>query len=554
VQRKFSNISGSSGSGIEVYRKCERYITISGLELSSCIELPNIDALIDATIKKYEQTKSDSQGAASNEDRLSDEEYQELLEHGTIRGERSEGFHRLVWHLAAKGHSLDDIVALLQQYPNGIAAKYLQPKDRLAEEAKRSFDKYSSHVPAVIAFWNKKHAHVLAGGKSAVLQEFKTLEGYTDFKLLSAGSFHEWNAEYKIAIGQDKDGNPIEIPVTKYWMKHRQRRKYQDIGFFPNRDMPGYYNLWRGFAVVPRQGDCSKFLAHMRDNICQGDADLYEWVEAWTADIFQHPEAKCGTSMALRGKQGVGKTKFGEGLASLLGVHFKLVSDPRYVTGRFNSHMTSLLLLFADEGFWAGDKKAEGKLKDLVTGKTHPIEFKGKEAFWIDNHVRLLVSGNEDWVVPAGFDERRFATLDVGEEHREDYEYFAAIDKEMNEGGREALLYHLLYEVDCSQVNLRKIPHTLALVEQKLQAATTEQSWWLDLLRKGMLPGDWDGDGLAPSELLFDDYIEHAKKKGVSRRAIETQLGMFLNRVVGGGRSLAPQQAKLSRPAAAEPE
>jgi hypothetical protein len=124
----------------------------------------------------------------------------------------------------------------------------------------------------------------------------------------------------------------------------------------------------------------------------------------------------------------------------------------------------------------------------------------------------------------------------------------------MNEGGREALLYHLLYEVDCSQVNLRKIPHTLALVEQKLQAATTEQSWWLDLLRKGMLPGDWDGDGVAPSELLFDDYIEHAKKKGVSRRAIETQLGMFLNRVVGGGRSLAPQQAKLSRPAAAEPE
>ena len=100
---------------------------------------------------------------------------------------------------------------------------------------------------------------------------------------------------------------------------------------------------------------------------------------------------------SLRGKQGTGKTKIGEVLEALLGVHFKLVADPRYVTGRFNSHMISLLLLHADEGFWAGDKKAEGKLKDLVTGGKHPIEFKGKEAFWINNYVRLFVTGNQDW-------------------------------------------------------------------------------------------------------------------------------------------------------------
>jgi hypothetical protein len=195
--------------------------------------------------------------------------------------------------------------------------------------------------------------------------------------------------------------------------------------------------------------------------------------------------------------------------------------------------MTSLLMLFADEGFWAGDKKAEGKLKDLVTGKKHPIEFKGKEPFWIDNYVRLLVSGNEDWVVPAAFEERRFATLDVGDEHREDYDYFQAIDEEMDAGGRAALLHHLLYEVDCSLVNLRQIPHTTALVEQKLQSANPEQSWWLDILHSGMLPGDWEGDGSSPSEMLFDHYVEHAKKKGVPRRSIETQLGMFLNKTVG---------------------
>jgi hypothetical protein len=99
--------------------------------------------------------------------------------------------------------------------------------------------------------------------------------------------------------------------------------------------------------------------------------------------------------------------------------------------------------------------------------------------------------------------------------------------------GREALLYHLLYEVDCSQVNLRQIPHTDALIEQKLESVSTEQGWWLDILLSGILPGDWNGEGLAPAQLLFDHYVEHSKKKGVSRRVIETSLGLFLNKMVG---------------------
>jgi hypothetical protein len=236
--------------------------------------------------------------------------------------------------------------------------------------------------------------------------------------------------------------------------------------------------------------------------------------------------------LALRGKPGTGKTKVGSVIGSLLGPHYRPVSDPQYVTGRFNKHMISLVLLHSDEGFWAGDKKAEGKLKDLVTGKTHPIEFKGKDVFWIDNYVRLLVTSSPEWIVPAAFEERRFCVLDVGEEHMQDHAYFAAIDEEMNNGGREALLYYLLYEVDCSKVNLRQIPHTMALIEQKLEGASPEQAWWVDILREGVLPGDWDGTGSAPSELLVDHYLEHAKKRGIARRATETALGMFLTKVV----------------------
>jgi Family of unknown function (DUF5906) len=65
-------------------------------------------------------------------------------------------------------------------------------------------------------------------------------------------------------------------------------------------------------------------------------------------------------------------------------------SPTRYITGRFNSHLADCLLLHADEAFWAGDHAAEGKLKDLVTGHDHFIEYKGKEPVRVQNFVRLL--------------------------------------------------------------------------------------------------------------------------------------------------------------------
>ena len=132
--------------------------------------------------------------------------FQELLEHGTVEGkepkDRSAMFHSVVWHLAAKGNTPDAIIAMLRQHPQGIAAKYLKPKDRLVAEVARSLKKFlatnTSSSSSIIGKWNKHHAHVLAGGKSAVLQEFRTAEGYIDFKLLSSATFHEWNVEHKI--------------------------------------------------------------------------------------------------------------------------------------------------------------------------------------------------------------------------------------------------------------------------------------------------------------------------------------------------------------------
>jgi hypothetical protein len=248
--------------------------------------------------------------------------------------------------------------------------------------------------------------------------------------------------------------------------------------------------------------------------------------------MVQHPEEKLGTSLVLRGKQGSGKTIIGTVIGKLLGQHYVQVADPRYITGQFNSHLARCLFLHCDEGFWAGDKGAEGKLKDLVTGDYQLVEYKGKEPIRLRNLVRLLITSNNSWVVPAGFEERRFCVLDVGDSHMQDHAYFEAIFSQLEDGGYEALL-HALITFDLTQINLRQVPSTAALTEQKYETMTPVQSWWFERLRDGVVREQDDVWEITVStKEVVDSYMTHARQMGISRRAAETSLGMQLQQVV----------------------
>ena len=74
-------------------------------------------------------------------------------------------------------------------------------------------------------------------------------------------------------------------------------------------------------------------------------------------------------------------------------------------------HMAHCSLLFADEAYWPGDKAGEGELKRLITEPTLVIEPKGVDSFQVRNSLHVIIAGNEEWLVPASGDERRFAVV-----------------------------------------------------------------------------------------------------------------------------------------------
>ena len=233
---------------------------------------------------------------------------------------------------------------------------------------------------------------------------------------------------------------------------------------------PEYYNLWRGYSVAPAsQGSCDVFKDHLLTNVCHGDDEAFHWLFAWFAQRLQEPRNKPGTAIVFRGGMGVGKTIVGQIFGSLMKRHYVPADDPRYIVGNFNMHMATCLFLQADEAVWAGDKHAEGRLKGLITSTVQMIEAKGVDPVKLDNHLRLMMTSNSDWVVPAGKDERRFAIFDVAPHCAQRHEYFAEMLREMETGGRERLLYELL-AFDLTTVNLRTIPKTAALLEQKIHS------------------------------------------------------------------------------------
>jgi hypothetical protein len=141
------------------------------------------------------------------------------------------------------------------------------------------------------------------------------------------------------------------------------------------------------------------------------------------------------------------------------------------------------------------------------------------------------MASNDDWVVPAGVEERRFFVLDVGEGRMQDSTYFEALDRQMNEGGREALL-HLLQNRDLSGFNVRRYPQTQALREQKLLSLESHDELWIEALKEGVTP---DADFWKPGPEYVSvqgvlDKLERRRALPSNRRALHTKIGFFLRR------------------------
>lgn len=372
-----------------------------------------------------------------------------------------------------------------------------------------------------IAQLNESHAVIMIGGRCAVMNEFRDPIFSTDgmvrwgIDFSSVQDFKHYHANERYPI-ETEPGRTKFRDIGSLWFESPLRRQYRSIVFAPGESHNGYYNLYRGFTCRPVKGDWSLMQEHIYSVIASKDTKVFDYILAWLAHLFQQPGGKRpGTSIVLRGDQGVGKGCFVGNIGKMLGCHYLHIANSKQLTGRFNNHLKDALLVFVDEGVWAGDKAAEGVLKAMVTEDYFTIEPKGKDPFTVRSHLRLIVASNNDWVVPAGLKERRFCVLDVSDCHAQDNAYFGRIHDQMDHGGREAMLYDLLNDVDISTFDLNDFPRTAALFDQQVSTMKTAHKFWMERLRAGSLRDDTDiWEAYVPTRDLYQDYVNFANAIG----------------------------------------
>jgi len=398
--------------------------------------------------------------------------------------------------------------------------------------------------------WNTKYALVQIKSNVAVLNTESD-----ELSLIGTRAFKTLTENETISV-TDAHGNEKKIQKSRLWLTHPERRTFQGIEFNSKGVSHGFYNLWKGFKVTSNaKGDFTLFREHVETNICNENPELISFFWNWWACIFQHAHIKQGTMLVMQGGKGTGKTITGKIFGKLLQPYYKIANTDRYISERFNAHLTDCLLLQCEEAFYAGNPKISSIIKDLITNENIMIEMKGYEPIMVKNFTRFYVTSNHDRVVPAELDERRFFILEITNKKKGDCLFFDSMLKQLDNGGYQGLM-HFLMTYPC---NLRlPVPNTEALATQKRLNADMETEFIVELMQRSGLKNfeipismrdkytikdrnTWDDDDwyrIRTDDLknAFLCYCEKMKSNCYNLQNCETKLGVKLRNLLSNTR------------------
>jgi len=409
-------------------------------------------------------------------------------------------------------------------------------------------------VAALVAEFNAQFMVVSEAGKAVIYAPAEDpILHRRYFDRLGFDDLRRLYLNRRIEVGRDDNGNPIMRPVADVWLHHAERRQFiRGVTFDPSgcSTPDGTLNLWQGFAVKPSPGQWGLLKLHIFEIICGSCQDRFDYLMNWLARMAQHPAEQGEVAVVMRGGEGTGKGTLARAMTRILGQHGLAISNSKHLTGNFNAHLRDCVFLFADEAFYAGDPSHVGVLKSIITEPYLTIEAKYQNAVQMPNFLHLMMASNEEWVVPAALDARRFFVLEVSDTRANDHDWFGAIWREMEAGGYAAMLYDLLHH-DLAGFNVRRVPVTDGLQEQRKLSLGTSEAWWLDVLHRGYVYrsklglesffGEWH-DEMA-TEVLFASYSDFAKARGERHPMARETFGRFVLRM--GAKAAKPSNAAV---------
>ncbi|MDA9711424.1 virulence-associated E family protein [Luminiphilus sp.] len=352
----------------------------------------------------------------------------------------------------------------------------------------------------------------------------------------------EWytSRDIKTQQGRMLEASDFALHDTDYaklhndWLRSPRTKYFTGIDFNPESDDPATLNLWRG-SIQGCEGDCEFLIAFLREVICNGSQEKFDYLIRYLAHAMQMPQEKPEIMIVLSGSQGIGKGSFFKLLRRIWPYTTLFVQDVNDIVGRNNACLENSFIVTIDEGFWHGDRASASRLKSLITEDWIRIEEKYQPKRTVTSCQRFFAATNEQKFGHTEPGSRRFLFMQVSDLYKQDTNYFAKFNEVLDDGIAVPALVHMLRSIDLSDFQVRHRPLTSEHADQVLKSLEPLWKFMIDsLIKKSLrnhtssLAEDWTDAVFWTTERIKEElfvYHPYANRYGeITDKFIVAQL------------------------------
>lgn len=209
------------------------------------------------------------------------------------------------------------------------------------------------------------------------------------------------------------------------WEKDQQIRCYHKLIFCPlehtlfsKREFNCFKGLDASFLPKPTEPHpyLKDILTFIKDRLCDGNEEYYNYHLKWLAFIVKHPGKKTGVNNICKGGQGVGKNMFYEWFGNcVIGRKYTLITDrPADVVGKFNGLLLNKLFILLDEVCGKDTFSSNEGFKSKISNPTMTIERKGKDQKSdVPNYLNFMSLTNQNCPYKIEATDRKFCGIET---------------------------------------------------------------------------------------------------------------------------------------------
>ena len=268
----------------------------------------------------------------------------------------------------------------------------------------------------------------------------------------------EYSDRFHLEQRTDPEGNTTykKVRTAKTWMEWPLRSKVQDICYRPGDEgitHDNSLNLWKGLGVEPERGDIRPF-EELLEYLVPEPASR-KWFLQWLAYPLQNPGTKLYTAVMMQSTwQGNGKSFLGYIMGDVYGDNFIKIGA-RQLHSDFNTWCANKQFILGEEITGTEKRSEADNLKTLITQESLLVNNKFEKEYVLEDCANYYFTSNHVDALFLEMADRRLFVQSVLEPPLPNEFYIETLDGWRRHGGAKHLLFHLLFNIDCSDFSPR---------------------------------------------------------------------------------------------------